>query len=334
MRDNNKIKFFIFTFLSFSLIILLAACKKDENVINNDEPLPKWKNIEIGFNNNYKSIFFINEFTGYAVGNSYPNDSSKIIKTTNGGQNWFTSFTAVTSVNLAAIFFVNLNTGFAAGNEETIIKTTNGGDDWFLSNFNGINPITCIAFFDENNGIASGYNSLMLRTANGGASWQSVPLITQGNLYSFSILNNQGEAFTSGDVGLIYYTDNFGNNWQRQNYDPNIQFRSIFFPDQNTGYSSGKDGVIFKTTNKGNNWVRQTNNLTIEFSSLYFTDVNTGYFTSDQGLIYKTKDGCVSLFRSLTETQNYLRKVVFTGVNKGFAAGESGTIIYTDTGGE
>ena len=77
MRDNNKIKFFIFTFLSFSLIILLAACKKDENVINNDEPLPKWKNIEIGFNNNYKSIFFINEFTGYAVGNSYPNDSSK-----------------------------------------------------------------------------------------------------------------------------------------------------------------------------------------------------------------------------------------------------------------
>jgi photosystem II stability/assembly factor-like uncharacterized protein len=72
------------------------------------------------------SIHFTNQNVGYSIGrdSSYP--SSMIVKTTNGGENWFKQ-SCPNQSTLQSVFFINENVGYACGYGGTIIKTTDGG---------------------------------------------------------------------------------------------------------------------------------------------------------------------------------------------------------------
>ena len=72
-----------------------------------------------------RSVHFLDEFTGYAVG-----IGGTILKTTDGGIGW-TGLTSGTSDQLNSVYFpVDATTGYAVGNNGTIIKTTDGGATW------------------------------------------------------------------------------------------------------------------------------------------------------------------------------------------------------------
>ncbi|MCX6164354.1 MAG: hypothetical protein NTU73_05755 [Ignavibacteriae bacterium] len=74
-------------------------------------------------------ITFLDTLTGYAVANQ-PSDSTYILKTTNGGDNW--SIIHRQYYAMTRIQFLNLNTGFACGGY--LYKTTNGGFNWNFVN--------------------------------------------------------------------------------------------------------------------------------------------------------------------------------------------------------
>ena len=61
-----------------------------------------------------RSVYFINNDTGYTVGNS-----GTILKTTDGGYNWI-SQTSNTTYDLLSVYFINADTGFTVGNHQTI----------------------------------------------------------------------------------------------------------------------------------------------------------------------------------------------------------------------
>lgn len=70
---------------------------------------------------NLFSIDFLNSYTGYAVG-------QKIIKTTNGGDNWVTlNLFDDTFYSLWSVQFLDSNIGYATGDLGAILKTTDGG---------------------------------------------------------------------------------------------------------------------------------------------------------------------------------------------------------------
>jgi photosystem II stability/assembly factor-like uncharacterized protein len=98
-----------------------------------------------------QSVYFINDTTGYAVGQNY------ILKTMNGGDNW-------TSVSddtwwLWDIAFKNENTGYVVGNS-IILETTDGGLTWQSSSNNEMLTAIC---FSNNVGYISTYSSKILK---------------------------------------------------------------------------------------------------------------------------------------------------------------------------
>ncbi len=91
-----------------------------------------WAPQSSGTANDLHSIFFINNNTGFACGNS-----GTILKTSNGGVVWITVSAPVTD-NLYSCYFLNENTGWAVGNQSKILRTTNAGTSWDID----ISPIS------------------------------------------------------------------------------------------------------------------------------------------------------------------------------------------------
>src|SRR5262245_17253015 len=93
---NMHKKFLIILYFT-SAALTLNSCKEEPTTpVTNPEP-DNWRLQSTGITNNLKCIFFIDALTGFAVGNSYPADSNKIIKTTDGGINWLNKQTSVPS---------------------------------------------------------------------------------------------------------------------------------------------------------------------------------------------------------------------------------------------
>ena len=105
-------KIFILLFIQSSLVTYSFA-QSNWFWVN---PLPQ--------GNTLNSIFFINAYTGYAVG-----QEGTIIKTTDQGNSWKILKSGTTNY-LYSVYFLNPDTGYAVGYGGTILKTTDGGNNW------------------------------------------------------------------------------------------------------------------------------------------------------------------------------------------------------------
>ena len=76
---------------------------------------------------NLHSVQFVNQTTGYAVG-----DFGVILKTTDGGTSWSIQSSGISS-NLYGLFFTEENTGTAIGGSGTILRTADGGSTWTVA---------------------------------------------------------------------------------------------------------------------------------------------------------------------------------------------------------
>lgn len=210
------------------------------------------------FSGSILSVQFYNEMTGWCSGNAC------IFKTTNGGVNWIEHFytPGAPFIYIDKIKFVNANTGWAAGNR--IYKSTNGGINWYSqSNEAGS---TSLFFFNEQTGWAGG-NFHIKKTTNGGNSWDSVGVDKRPNDICF--VNSQKGWFVS-QAGALYFTENGGNSWARQNSSPIYSnLVSISFINEYTGWVVGTHGTILKTTTGGVTFISQTSTEIPEKYSLY-----------------------------------------------------------------
>lgn len=254
---------------------------------------------EIG-NKPIGAIYFLDSLEGLSGTNIGGNDTNYILKTTNGGDNWFIVHREIKFFQ--EFSFINNLTGFVCGS--VILKTTNSGDSWFSINFplgkrsddmSVLNEDT-ILFADAN-----GFDGGVFRTTNGGTSWQQLFSGGPNNpnkIYMYD--NNLG--FISSTNNTFYRTTNGGVNWI---YIPGVaRFYDMNFIDSNTGWKC--NGDFYKTTNGGLNWVQQvlpSKSQTILFSRINnFSVINKdtlwgvgGVVIVDssffRGMIYKTTDG-------------------------------------------
>ena len=95
----------------------------------------------------------------------------KILKTTDGGENWFNIDTV--SSYLYKIFTIDSNNVWICGNNSTISRTTDGGISW--DSVNTPFPETyfySIHFFDQSNGIVTAGGGLVFITHDAGNTWE------------------------------------------------------------------------------------------------------------------------------------------------------------------
>ncbi len=289
-------------------------------------------------------ITFTDSLNGYAI-TTITSDTSYILKTTNGGDDWIVIHGEGGFI-MKSIDFLNENTGYVGGTN--LITTSNGGTNWFSVNnpvpvddIDALNVDTIWTVYSE--GLTGG----VFRTTNGGTNWEQQLHLGSQNPNHIYMYNGR-IGFTSTGNGT-YKTTNSGVNWF------NLQvtsFSDIYFSDSLTGWKNNQVATIIqKTTDGGMNWINQT--IPKEGGNIFLSRINNfENINSDtiwgvggqyqysfgvlRGMIYLTTDGGQNWGYQLTDSSIHISRFLYTNfVNKlnGWAYTTIPTGVHTKTGG-
>jgi len=186
------------------------------------------------------------------------------------------------------------------------------------------------------------------RTFNGGTTWDSVSSTwdyVYAGLYFFS--KDTGYVGASdGDWGYLLKTTNGGVTLNQIYRDDNhyFGFDITFFEEKVNGEyygycNSNIAGAFYKTTNSGNNWVRITNGLYDNVGSYYFINKDTGWISNYNNghinYIQHTTNGGISFINQFTTLFNshYSGNIYFSSYYKGWAGSSDGNLVFATTDG-
>ena len=293
----------------FSIFVFIIAFNFAHN------PPGGWQQQFLPYLNNrtISDITFVDSLIGFAITPNTTNDTSYIIKTSNGGDNWSVVLKGSTSVigGFNDIQFINLNTGFACGN--LFWKTTNNGVNWFNVNTSGIFPMGMFVLNEDSIWLVDRENLVggAFLTTNGGVSWTQKFSGGNANPSRVYFLNSKF-GFISDDNGPLYRTTNGGDNWTGPITGMG-GFNDIYFANDTLGWKA--DGNMMITTNGGINWTNQIlpgGSGFLTPSMLEFSNVSkdtiwgvggrkiTGLVI--RGIIYKTTNGGINWNYQLPDT--------------------------------
>ncbi len=228
-----------------------------------------------------QDIYFIDEQTGYAVGNIYT-----FLTTKDGGKNWEIAGDLPGEYGFR-VYFISKDQGVVSIADEGLYRTNDGGktwknvlekDDFFVS----------IVFRGTEEGWALHSHGEMYHTKDAGKTWQLLSTLPEGIWWDAYFVNLQ-TGFACGRNGIMKTSDG-GLTW-REVFNPGIFINSIDFIDGQTGWASGDSGLVCKTTDGGETW-KITDTLTN--TSLYdisFMNQHRGYLVSDGYGVFRSDDG-------------------------------------------
>ena len=290
-------------------------------------------------------VEFINQNTGWASG-----DGGDILKTTNGGINWFTQQTGVTVTILTGIHPVNGNIIYAVGYWRTLLKSTNGGTNWqIISNMPMGQGISFkeVYFINENTGWwVSQFSEYVFKTTDGMNTIDSfnVGICGSNDIYFKDELNG---ITVSVPPVCVLKTTNGGINW-KQVLVPSIgcfaPFNQMTFIDNFTGWLiprgecvSGRGIAVYKTTNFGDSWdtISRIQALPMtDIYGVYFSSLNTGWAGGSSTRLYKTTNGGFNWYQQVIPAVTLIQKISFVSDSIGWVVGNNGKILYTNTSGQ
>lgn len=350
MNNNLLIKLILpfVLLIPFSLVIIGINSKNPSPTLQSNWVLQTNLQSQLR-GRSVSDMVFTDSLTGYAVTPYVSNDSAFIIKTSNGGNNWFIIVAQPSSLGgFSRIRFINNSTGFTCGNY--LRKTLNAGNNWNIINTGSYYPENMYVLNEDT--IYITYHESMaggiFRTINGGGNWQQI--------YSAGLQNPQDIYMYNVRIGFycspyskLFKTTDGGYNWSL--LDNNNGFLDIKFIDSLTGYRAFSN--VQKTTNGGLNWITQvlpivpgimTTTGIIKFQMIN-KDTILGVggtiwypFNNSRGLINKTTNGGLNWGYQLPDTHNIpvtgYAFVNFINYKKGWIYNTIGTGIYTNVGGD
>jgi photosystem II stability/assembly factor-like uncharacterized protein len=293
-----------------------------------------------------KSVDFVDEFNGWAVGGStieFPSFDPMfppmqqpgldvILKTTDGGQSWqYSSFNNSNAENLS-VNFINNTTGWVSNEQGSVLKTVDGGQSWNVQ-VSTEGKVYNISTLDLNKVFAFGSNGNIFKTENSGQLWTNYQ-------ETVSTANFRDASFTGIDSGWaisgtqIIHTLNGGKNWEVQ-FTGGIFWNDIQMLNDSIGYTVGSSGTVIKTTNGGVNWNYLNTNSTSYLSAVHFTNDQIGWAVGDQTVL-KTNDGGQSwseLTTTLSADYNRAEGVYFMNADTGFIGTSYNYLLKTTDGG-
>jgi len=129
------------------------------NIVHTTDGGATWSKVSIGRNEDFYSVFFLNNNLGWIGGNS-------ILKTTDGGATWNEVMTFSTVDQVRQIYFMDASIGWAVlqGSGGALYKTMNGGDNWFRLDIGTNNDLYDISIVNDEVGWIVGTYSTIMKT--------------------------------------------------------------------------------------------------------------------------------------------------------------------------
>lgn len=297
-----------------------------------------WNIIPSGVSSDLYTVFFINNYTGWAGG-----QNGIIIKTTNGGDNWIPQNSGISQL-IHALSFADENTGWAAAETPSILKTTDGGNTWFsLPQCGASTWLQNVSFVNINTGLATGNHAQykdIYKTTNGGNNWQTVgnSISPSLNCISFPRVPPFQSAYIGGwsydgsnHAALVISSDQ-GESWNINiNGTGSSILHGISFINAQTGWAVGTGGSILYTYNGGNTFTIQTSPVAQTFFSVSFINSNTGFACGTGGSVISTFNGGLNWISNTSGTGVNLRSIQMVSADKGWIAGNSGVLLRSGT---
>ena len=258
---------------------------------------------------------FFNKNTGWMSTGGLDNTYiSKILKTTNGGDNWTIIKDSIRMYSFQVIDSVTVygNVRNVQGNE-SIYRTFNGGGSWDSVSYSTIYGYNSLFFINKDTGYVGGTDSYwgyMFKTTNGGVTLNQ---LYKHNASSFGEqmiffkekVNGEYYGYCVAGNAYMYKTTNSGINWAQLSGGLGIYQNGYYFINKDTGWVSNVSTthVIQHTTNGGINWINQYISLFSNYYpyGLYFSSYNKGWAGASDGyLVYTTTNGGQTWGRQIT----------------------------------
>lgn len=255
---------------------------------------------------------------------------NKVYLSSDMGESWSLSLTALTNNTFTSIHFPDNSTGYTAGYKPNIFnygrlhKTTNGGITWDTIPLNLRHRINGIFFLNANTGFMLTYftRSLILKTTNGGYHWDtSYNIGSQFNNIKFFDVNTGYASFNSSMV----ITTNQGSNWTNISAD-----YILFLKDLSEGIGI-HENHFYRTTNLGINWIALSQGFMDNLYDVTFINAQTG-FTCGYDKILKTTNAGINwqvYSLNIEGWPPFVENIMFPNENTGYAGIDGGRVAKT-----
>jgi photosystem II stability/assembly factor-like uncharacterized protein len=259
-----------------------------------------------------------------------------VLKTTDGGKNWFdqtveTDYADDNQTFIKCLYAFDDLHVCSVGGGGKIYSTTDGGNNW-LKKTTG-NPIwlTSGSFLDDSSGWALGGISGIMKTTNGGEDWNVYPSNTSDWLTAICFVS-KNIGYAVGWFGRIIKTTDGGINWFSLNNPENYNLNTVKFFDEDTGLVGGNEGIL-RTTDGGKSWSNYEIDDFYGIRSFSFINDKIGWAAAI--ITYFTSDGGIN-WNPVWILQGHLpeyESICFIDSSTAWAAGNYGKIVKTTDGG-
>lgn len=269
------------------------------------------------FGRRVDDIFMVNTQTGYAV-----SGDGKIVKTTDGGNNW-ALVQQTNNIYYRSVEFINADKGFVGGftlnpnmDSNILKRTTDGGVTWTdlspLLHPKAKKGICGLAVGDANTiygcGNWFGDSAYIIKSVDGGNTWSFIDM----SAYASSIIDmhfiNKAVGFATGkgplplESGVILYTMDGGASWTYtfQNTIPNEYCWKIQRLTSSLYFASLEDyGTIppqvLTSTDGGMSWtIQQVAATPYNIEGIGFIDAQKGWTGGAADFSFESNDGGVT----------------------------------------
>jgi len=171
--------------------------------------------------------------------------------------------------------------------------------------------------------------------------WYAQSSGTNEQLFGVHFADNDN-GWVVGVGAVILHTDNGGNTWTPQAFDPVSWLTDVHFVDADNGWAVGYGGHIRHTADGGDNWEMQSSGTSYTIYGVHFTDALNGWivggrpadFTPGSRFIRRTTDGGDTWTANFgTYDAPILKSISFSGPDTGVAVGGN-SILFTADGGD
>lgn len=284
-----------------------------------------------------RSVAFINELKGFAVGLDTVTYSGVLIQTTDGGTTWSEHSISSNPEFVAPmdIFFLNSSIGIiTSGMGKTIWRSTDGGTSW-IDVFTGANEVFMDLEFPSTNvgyavgmTLAGNYSGILAKTTDGGVTWNYLTYPTVSTSPKCIKCVSETDCFI-GSNDTLWRTTNGGANWNPIVISGNDYWDLYFLDNSNGfvvgGYNGGE--AIFKTTNGGSSWTEVFRRNGERLLNIEFANSTTGWACGENGRFLKTTDGGATWTDEGLGLTSHMYEIVMLSETYGFAVGSGGTIL-------